>query len=346
MRTSSSRPRIAAVVLTHNRCHLLDECLDALSHQVRLLDEIVVVDNASTDGTAEMLKQKYDGKISYTRLAENLGSAGGFHEGIRVAHEKGYDWIWVMDDDVKPQADALKALVESPGFGDPSVGLLASLVLETRPPNHSPHYEHFNRVMASYPDGLGWAPIGTGQQRRFSRTLGFCAAISKESLQLPLIPVDGAGFLGILIRREAISAVDLPLKELFMFWDDLEFTYRISRRFKMFVVPASKILHWHGWNTRSPRKFLGFAKEGASVPIAQIWKVYYFVRNEIYVRTKYSKSWLAPLVPVMVLTKSLGATILFYDHPLGRCQVLFRAGVDGILGRIGKRMIPGKKGSA
>lgn len=344
MQTSSGSPRIAAVVLTHNRCVLLDGCLNALCHQARPLDEILVVDNASTDGTVEMLKQKYDGMISYVRLKENLGSAGGFYEGIRRAHEKGYDWIWVMDDDVKPEADALRALVESPAFDDPSVGLLASLVLEARPKNQTPHYEQFSRVMASSREGAGWLPIGVGQQRRFSRTMGFCPAVNKDSLKSTLIPVDGAGFLGILIRREALSAVGFPLKELFMFWDDLEFTYRISRRFKMFVVPASKILHWHGWDARAPRKFLGFAKEGASVPTEQAWKIYYFVRNEIFVRTRYSKPWLGFLVPAAVLARSLGAAILFYDHPLERCKVLCRAGVDGILGRIGQRISPGGSG--
>jgi len=341
MQTSSGRLRIAAVVLTYNRCALIEECLEALCHQALPLDEILVIDNASTDDTREMLKQKFNGQITYVRLDENLGSAGGFYEGIRLAHEKGYDWIWVMDDDVKPAADALKALVESPAFDDPSVGLLASLVLDVKTKTQTPRYEQFNTVMAACPDGASWIPVGAGQQRRFSLTMGYRPAVNNESLEFPLIPVEGVGFLGILIRRDAISSVGLPLKELFMFWDDLEFTYRISRRFKMFVVPASKIFHRHGWDSRSPRRFLGFAKQGAGVPFERISRLYYFVRNEIYVRTKYAKPWLAPFVPVVILAKSFGATLLFYDHPLARCKILCRAGMDGILGRIEKRITPG-----
>jgi len=340
MQTSSGRPRIAAVVLTHNRCALVEEGLEALCHQARPLDEILVIDNASTDGTREMLKQKFSGQITYVRLEENLGSAGGFHEGIRLAHEKGYDWIWVMDDDVVPAADALKALVESPAFDDPSVGLLAPLVLDVKIKTQTPRYEQFNTVMAACPDGARWIPIAAGSCRRFGPTLGYRPAITRESLESPLIPVEGVGFLAILIRREAISSAGLPLKKLFMFWDDLEFTYRISRKFKMFVVPASTIIHRHGWGSRSPRRFLGFAKEGAGVPIAQAWRLYYFVRNEIFIRTKYAKPWLAPLVPVAILAKSVGAALLFYDHPLARCKVLCRASVDGILRRLGKRIAP------
>lgn len=337
MHNSNSNPSIAAVVLTHNRCAMLDECLDALCRQVHPLNEILVVDNASTDGTIEMLKRRYDSKISYVRLEENLGSAGGFYEGIRRAHEKGFDWIWVMDDDVRPEVDALQALVESPAYNNPSVGLLASLVLEARPKNQTPHYEQFNRIMVSCPESAGWLPVGVGQQRRFSRTMGFCPVVSMESLKSALIPVDGAGFLGILIRRDAISSVGPPLKELFMFWDDLEFTYRISRRFKMFIVPASKLLHWRGWDTRSPRKFLGFSKLGAGVPFTQLWRLYYYVRNEIYVRTKYAKPWLAPFIPPLMLARYLAVTLFFYDHPFPRCKTLCRAAFDGVLGRLGKR---------
>ena len=340
MQTSSGRPRIAAVVVTYNRCSLLEECLEALRRQDRPLDEIMVIDNASTDNTPEMLKQKWDGRITHVRLEKNLGGSGGFYEGIRQAYEKGHDWIWVMDDDVEPASDALKALAESPAFNDPSVGLLASLVLDAKLKTQTLHYEHFNRLMAARPDGAEWIPVGEGNYRRFSSTMGFRPAVSKESLESPAIPIEGAGFLAVMMRREAIGSVGLPLTELFIYWDDLEYTYRISRRFKMFLVPSSKVVHWRGLGTPSKRKFLGYAKQGAGIPFTQLWRLYYFIRNEIYVRTKYAKPWLAPLVPAMVLIKAAAAAILFYDHPFARCKVLCRAGVDGILGRLGKRAGP------
>lgn len=341
MPTPDNRPRIAAVMLTHNRCARVEEGVDALLHQIHPLDEIIVIDNGSTDGTREMLKQKYNGQITQVRSEENLGSAGGFYEGIRLAFEKGHDWIWVMDDDAKPVSDALKALVESPAFCDPSVGLLASLVLDIKPRDQTPRYENFNRVMAACPDGCGgWIPIGAGHYRRFSKTLGYIPVVNKVSLDSPLIPTEGVGFLGILIRREALSAVGLPLKELFFFWDDLELAYRISRKFKIFVVPSSKIIHRKGGDLQSPRKVLGFSKPGAGAPYEKISRLYYFVRNEIYVRTKYTKPWLAPFVPPTILLKTLGASIFFYDHPFARCKLLFLAAFDGAFGRLGKRIRP------
>ncbi|HUZ47379.1 MAG TPA: glycosyltransferase family 2 protein [Terriglobia bacterium] len=340
MENSSSKPRIAAVVVTYNRCALLDRCLEALTHQDRPLDAILVIDNASTDNTPDILKQKYQGKVTHIRLQENLGGSGGYYEGIRLAHEKGYEWIWVMDDDVEPAVDALKALANSPAFEDPSVGLLASLVLEARPPNQTSNYEHINSIMTASPHGVGWIPVGDGNYRRFSRTMGFLPAVSKASLESPAISIQAAGFLAVMIRNQAVSAVGLPLKELFIFWDDLEFTYRISRQFKMFLVPSSKVIHRHGVPIPSKSKFLGIAKKGSGIPTSHAWRLYYFIRNETFVRTKYSKPWIAPIIPVMLLIKSVGATILFYDHPLARCKVVCRAVFDGVFGRLGKRFAP------
>lgn len=314
--TSSSHPRIAAVVVTYNRRALLEGCLDALIRQERPLNEILVIDNASTDDTAEVLTEKYNRSVTHVRLEENVGGAGGFYEGIRLAHEKGYDWIWVMDDDVEPAPEALKALVESPAFSDPSVGFLASLVLDSNLKAQVFPYRRFNCLMAA------------------------CPAISEGSLDQPLVPIEAAGFLGGMVRREAIDAVGLPVKDLFIYWDDTEFIYRISRRFKVFLVPASKVVHRYVWLPPPRTSILGKMSRGPAVPLGETWRFYYNLRNSIFIRTRYVKPWLAPLVPVLVITRPLGAALVFYDHKVARCKILCQATIDGILGRLGKRISP------
>src|SRR5262245_34479345 len=92
--------RICAVVVTFNRKPLLAKCLLSLERQSRRPDAILVVDNRSTDGTAAMLAEQF-GHLSYLRLEANTGGAGGFHEGMKWAYERGFDWLWVMDDDVE-----------------------------------------------------------------------------------------------------------------------------------------------------------------------------------------------------------------------------------------------------
>jgi len=102
--------KVAAVVVTYNRKDLLIQCIEALLNQTRPPDEIIVVDNSSTDGTYQIIPHRFP-HVTYVRLPENIGGSGGFHEGMKLAHEKGYDCIWVMDDDATPEVNALKYLI-------------------------------------------------------------------------------------------------------------------------------------------------------------------------------------------------------------------------------------------
>jgi len=112
---------ICAVVVTYNRKDLLIECLDALIKQTRPLEAIYLIDNFSNDGTAELLLENgyleklphknlnepfemeitsnNKPKIYYVRMNENTGGAGGFYEGQKRAYDRGFDWLWLMDDD-------------------------------------------------------------------------------------------------------------------------------------------------------------------------------------------------------------------------------------------------------
>ena len=119
-KTSRSGCRVTAVVVTYNRKELLVECLQALLAQT-VFDtgagcelEILVVDNASTDGTASSLSPllEREPRIHYMLLEENLGGAGGFCAGMKRAVEEGCDYVWIMDDDTIPKPQALEKLLE------------------------------------------------------------------------------------------------------------------------------------------------------------------------------------------------------------------------------------------
>src|SRR5437868_4973779 len=102
--------RVCAVVVTHDRKEMLRGCLSALEHQTRTPDSILVVDNASEDGTGHMLAAEFP-RVAVRRLDTNQGGAGGFHEGIRAAYEREFDWLWLMDDDTVPTPAALERLL-------------------------------------------------------------------------------------------------------------------------------------------------------------------------------------------------------------------------------------------
>ena len=100
---------IIAVIVTYNRKELLKENMEALINQSYKEFDILVVDNASTDGTFEYIKRLVNDNdfISYFNTGKNLGGAGGFSLGIKEACLKGYEKIWIMDDDTSNTTLAL-----------------------------------------------------------------------------------------------------------------------------------------------------------------------------------------------------------------------------------------------
>ena len=212
---------IAAVVVTFNRKELLIECLAALRSQHRPVDRIIIVDNASTDGTQDLLVE--NGVLSapdvdYIRLRENEGGAGGFYWGIRYAFEKGADWIWLMDDDVEPVPDALEALE---GHCDkPNIGYLCSCV------RAQDGYTSMNMPAVDMNKG------GTAYPRWDTH------------LDEGLIRVSSATFVSVLVSRKAVAECQFPLRRFFIWGDDLEYTRRIREAgFDAFMVGASRVLH-------------------------------------------------------------------------------------------------------
>src|ERR687886_555758 len=120
----ASRMCIAAVVVTYNRKALLLECLAALARQTHPLERILVVDNASTDGTpAALAGCGID--VDLLRLRRNGGGAEGFHYGVREALAGDPDWIWLMDDDCEPADDALERLLAARAARRPDTTALA-----------------------------------------------------------------------------------------------------------------------------------------------------------------------------------------------------------------------------
>jgi rhamnopyranosyl-N-acetylglucosaminyl-diphospho-decaprenol beta-1,3/1,4-galactofuranosyltransferase len=102
--------RVAAVVVTYNRSAVLAETLRAVQAQTRPPDGVYVVDNASNDGTADLLRSDFP-DVAHLRMAENVGPCGGQAHGIETARTDGFDAFWLMDDDSRAERDALSTLL-------------------------------------------------------------------------------------------------------------------------------------------------------------------------------------------------------------------------------------------
>ncbi len=255
---SPSAPRIAAVVVTRNRLALLQECLAALRAQTRQVDEIIVIDNASDDGTREYLAAQSD----LTAIHQgNLGGAGGFHRGIKEAYRAGHDWFWLMDDDTIPTPDALEKLCETPGFRDESAGYLGSVVRWTDGNLHK-----MNMVSAHRGDsGIAW----------------YDTILSDKC-----VPSEISTFVSVLVNRRAVAKVGLPLKEFFIWSDDVEYTHRISRVFPCFHVLDSVAVH------KTPANQNG---DLSTIKPEDVWKLRYGLRNQVAFMRRQRDLKLRPL---------------------------------------------------
>ena len=105
----ATAPTVCAIVVTYNRRELLVECLEKLQAQTRPPDRILVVDNASTDDTLELLSKREG--VDVLALDTNGGGAGGFEAGLREARRAGHDWYWLLDDDTFAEPDCLEQLL-------------------------------------------------------------------------------------------------------------------------------------------------------------------------------------------------------------------------------------------
>lgn len=120
---------VAAAVCTYRRPAMLRECLNALCAQTREINEIVVVDNAAADATAETLSGLAR-PVTLLSMQENVGPAGGFAEAMRYCYEAGHDWIWLFNDDTAPFPIALERCIDATVFLDGKPGVVAANALE------------------------------------------------------------------------------------------------------------------------------------------------------------------------------------------------------------------------
>lgn len=244
--------KIIAVIVTYNRCNLLMETLVAIESQTIKPAQIILIDNNSNDGTANLvMSRRHKVKVRYERLQENIGGAGGFKLGMKYAYELGADWLWCMDDDCVPNLDALEKLILA--LNDEAIadaGFLSSRVLWT---NGSPCLMNLPVAHSQWIEPHGRNP-----------------ALSR---------ISGSSFVSILISRNAIETIGYPVKEFFIWFDDAEYTRRISAVMTAYLVTDSVVLH------KTPRNIepLAFSE----INEISLWKYRYGIRNEcsFYLRT-------------------------------------------------------------
>jgi GT2 family glycosyltransferase len=249
--------KVGVVVVTYNRQLLLEQTLHSLKGQSYPITRIIVVDNCSSDGTREMLQQMDDSSLDRLLLDRNVGGAGGFSVGIERAFRSDSDVIWVMDDDVLPASDALECLIKG-------LCLLREEGL------------HPNFVISNVFNSLG-KPVNTPVLDLRLEPNG--NSRWPALLNLGIIPVTASSFVGTLFTRDSLQHSGLPIAEMFIWGDDIEFTSRLTKDHEAgYLIGASRIIH------------LG---RGTEVSIhhendpARTENFFYFYRNNVYIMRRY-----------------------------------------------------------
>ena len=245
----------AAVIVTFNRSAKLVQVLDALAAQTQVPDQIFVVDNASTDDTQAIVleRAKTQSNIRYMRLPKNIGGAGGFYEGMKAAYHAGANYLWISDDDAYPAPDAIEKLMDAiitfeaenrwrPTFACSRVEWVDGSMCEMNTPH--PVWDWTRFVMP----GKAWALV------------------------------DSCSFVSVLVPRWAMTAHGLPIPDYFIWFDDAEYTRRLSRSYPGIYVPESRVTH-----DTPENKGVNYGL----VTDKNLWKFTYGARNEAsyHVRT-------------------------------------------------------------
>ncbi|RYD91121.1 MAG: glycosyltransferase [Sphingobacteriales bacterium] len=242
---------ITAVIVAYNRLPLLKECIHSLRLQTRKPDAIMVINNSSTDGTGEWLAGETD-LVVFT--VPNRGGAGGFNEGVKQAYKHNSDWIWMMDDDSIPEPGALHALVTAlevtKEAGD-RFGFFGSKVLFTDRTDHLMNIQ----VQLNKFEGK--------KDKHFYH-------------EHHIHPVEFSSFVSLLVSKEVVGEVGLPISEFFIWGDDVEYTKRIvNAGYYGALVSNSIVIH------KTP---VNYSHNVFTDSASNIWKHKYGVRNQLYIR--------------------------------------------------------------
>jgi GT2 family glycosyltransferase len=295
--------RIGALVLTYNRKEILSVLLSAIKAQVEPPDEVIVLDNGSTDGTGEFLQRSgllNSLPISLYRVSDNLGPAGGVAVLFRLFKERGCDWLWFLDDDTIPAPDALKELKDAytANFSHPEeVGFLKSMVVSAD----------------GRPNGLPEADLRT--------TPGYSPTWA-DRLAGGLVKVRWATFNSILLPRSTLLQVGNIRPQFYFAGEDADFTFRVTDVLPGYLVGRSNVTHLCA---ESGRFSSLLEKNPERISIGA-----YFYRNNLYFRYQYYSLGRT----LLYVAKSLYEAVLalgMKTYPLRRSAAILRGLLSGVV---------------
>jgi GT2 family glycosyltransferase len=302
---------IASITTAYNAAHRLPRQIESLFAQSRVLDEIIVVDNGSTDGTETLLRQRYP-QVTRLKMPTNLGAAGAWSAGLEYAAlQKKHDWIWAFDDDSVPDTAALQGLLSATETATPDNGRTGMVAVL---PVHRPS--------GAYYPPLLW-------RKGFHKP-------AAEMLQRGVWFADLAIVSGLMVSREVVEQIGLPRADFFMDFFDFEYCLRArSQGYSIAVVNGVQLSHEVG-DARQIR-LPGYS---ALWPNHAPWREYYMSRNLIYVAWWLHPSRTAKWAACCHLLRHASGSVLFGSEKLACVLKMLQGFGDGRAARLGIRFRP------
>ncbi|WP_336512106.1 glycosyltransferase [Pseudaestuariivita rosea] len=301
--------QLVAVVVTYNRLSQLKKTLTRLLQEnVSALHHVIVVDNASTDGSADWLDAQSDPRLTVYKMTHNTGGAGGFAFGMKKAMEEhNADWAVVLDDDARPYQgafDQFHALDKSgwDGFAA-AVYYPDGRICEMNRPSRNPF----------------WSLRTFVQTTRKGRG-GFHLNHSDYS-DTGVVLVDVTSFVGFFISREGVEKAGYPDPDLFVYADDGIYTLGLRK--------AGGRIGFVPW-IRFEHDLTTF--QGDKNRFKAMWKVYYYHRNLLILYRNAAGPWFWPVLP-LILGKWFSKVRYYENDKRLFLKLLTMAVQDGLLRR-------------
>ncbi|MCR4606062.1 MAG: glycosyltransferase family 2 protein [Eubacterium sp.] len=232
---------IGVVICNFNKKDFVLDSVQSVLESKNVKPDIFVVDNASSDGSAEALKEKYSDSITVIENSENLGGSGGFNTGLRRVRDEGYKYFFCLDDDAQVDENALSVLYEYME-ANPDVGMAGCRVYHMQMPDHIQQ----SGLMIDF-------------DHCSAKTIG---ADRIEDGSLPdVIECDTVATCAVMVRGDVARRDDVGImpEDNFIYWDDMEWGHRIHLAgFRVVTHAAAKALHQMGAIVRRPNTFINY----------------------------------------------------------------------------------------